>query len=541
MVQGVRYDARRSCGVNKKPAREGKALSRTRALIFNGIAALMSSTGAAVLGVLITPFFIWKLGLEGYGIWALANGLVAYAFLSDLGLGSTFIKSLAEYHALDEERRVRQVMTFGALFYIGLALVLVPIVAIAMPSLIGFLKLKPAAHQIASNVFVLVFAYTILSRALGMPGWLLTSLGFLRVSSRIQFVTQLIFYSCSVLFLIRGYGLYGMVAAIYLRLFGSALWTFFSARTHLRKIFISPLSLEPPVLRRLFVLGGWIQLTDFCTALNFESDRIIIGWLVNVSSISYYDVANKLARTLRSAPLSFINAFLPAVSALEAREGRSRFNELYVRASRYFMLATLLLLGFLFAAAHPIIRTWLGPGFDPAASIIGLFCLAYIANNLTIVGATMVRAIGEPKLETFYSILTIVVKIIASIVLGKIMGMYGVVLGTLIGSLVGLVYFVWLFHRTYALPIWAGFGDWFSRMCLAFAASTTVTWLALNTLGNSFFAHRVLGLFTLAIAGLFYVLLSGVLLVLVRFFKDSDASLLGAVLPPRIVRRFVTS
>lgn len=51
-----------------------------------------------------------------------------------------------------------------------------------------------------------------------------------------------------------------------------------------------------------------------------------------------------------------------------------------------------------------------------------------------------------------------------------------------------------------------------------------------------FFAHRVLDLFMLAIAGVFYALLSGVLLMLVRFFRYGDDSLLGAALPLRIVR-----
>jgi len=40
----------------------------------------------------------------------------------------------------------------------------------------------------------------------------------------------------------------------------------------------------------------------------------------------------------------------------------------------------------------------------------------------------------------------------------------------------------------------------------------------------------------LAIAGVFYALLSGVLLMLVRFFRYGDDSLLGAALPLRIVR-----
>ena len=48
---------------------------------------------------LVTPFFVKKLTLEGYGIYALILGLTGYYELLDLGLSSGVIKYVARFHS----------------------------------------------------------------------------------------------------------------------------------------------------------------------------------------------------------------------------------------------------------------------------------------------------------------------------------------------------------------------------------------------------------------------------------------------------------
>ena len=47
--------------------------------------------------LILTPFFVWKLTLEGYGIYILLTSLVGFYNLLDFGLGQGIIKFIAQY------------------------------------------------------------------------------------------------------------------------------------------------------------------------------------------------------------------------------------------------------------------------------------------------------------------------------------------------------------------------------------------------------------------------------------------------------------
>jgi O-antigen/teichoic acid export membrane protein len=266
---------------------------------------------------------------------------------------------------------------------------------------------------------------------------------------------------------------------------------------------------------------------------------VIIGAFIAVSDIAYYDIANRLARTLRSVPLSFINAFLPAVSALDAAGDGPPFGTLYVEASRYFMLATAGLLGFLAAASAPIIDAWVGASMSPAVNVLLLLCVTYVVSNLTVVGSTMMRAVGKPRYETQYSVINAGVNVIASLILVRPFSYYGVVLGTLCGAVAGLVFSQWILHRHFGLSHNVSLHAWFWKIVAASGSAAALVWLAFRAASPVLLGHRFIELGAIALGGVAYLLLFGAILLAVRFFGDADVHRLRAVLPRRFARHLV--
>src|SRR5205823_3166848 len=63
---------------------------------------LFSGLRAALLWpvpFLLIPFILRKLGVAGYGTWAVFLAIVSLSSLADLGLGGTLTKQVAEHHA----------------------------------------------------------------------------------------------------------------------------------------------------------------------------------------------------------------------------------------------------------------------------------------------------------------------------------------------------------------------------------------------------------------------------------------------------------
>jgi O-antigen/teichoic acid export membrane protein len=131
----------------------GSRLVRNTAV--NGVASAV----VAVLAVLMTPFFLRRLGPAEYGVWLLALSLTfssGYLGLADLGLQQAGVRLIAEARSRGDFRRVSEVVsTMTALFVVlgvGLAVVLVVLAGV----LADVFRIEESLESTARLVFMLV-------------------------------------------------------------------------------------------------------------------------------------------------------------------------------------------------------------------------------------------------------------------------------------------------------------------------------------------------------------------------------------------------
>ena len=497
---------------------------------------VLSRLGTMLVALILTPYLVYRLGFEVYGLWAVLGSIVWYFGLLDLGIGTTFVKYIAEYAARGEKQRVQQILVFGLFFYALLALLLVPLAYFAAPLIIGWFELSPSLSVTAVNVLVLVLALFFLSNALGVFTALLNGLEQMRTTSLIM-LAGLVVYVTGVVTLVQlGYGIYGVVAAGWLQLAFITLASYIFARRTFGPLFTNPLRLEGETIRRLFVFGGWMQVNNVSSVINMETDRFLIGGFVNVSSVTYYEVGNKLALLTRSLPSTFLGAVLPAVSALQAAGEVGKINEAYIRISRSLALANLSLSGFVVGATEPVVKVWMGADLPYVHVVVAMLVFSYAVNMLTGAGTTVLRAVGQPRYEAYYTILSVVLNISATLMLAPVYGLMGVILGTVIGSVVSSIYFLWLFHRLRDLSWWPAMGRWLWRLVVAVVGAGAGIWALSEALPDVLLADRAVGLGALAFLGVVYICVLALLLRATRFFTSYDWHLARHVLPGPLAR-----
>jgi|GEM_PF-1046107 len=495
---------------------------RTWRLFLNTLAGVGGQLGASLIGLVAVPLLVRLLGLEAYGLWALLSGLSIFVNVADLGLGSAFIKYTAEYAAIGRRDRVRQVVTFGVLFYLVLGAILVPIAALFAHQAMAWMHLSVALAGVAPLLLVFTIAYAAASSAVLMPQTLLVGIGYLRATSGIAVAGQVVFYAAALAFIAAGDGILSMVWASVVRLALMGLASLSVALVVYGNPFGSPLRLDRALVGQLLRFGGWIQINSIANSINWETDRIIIGALVGAPSIAIYELANKAARATRGFALNIVNPLLPEVSAKTAAEGDRGFASLYIEASKHFMLATVALLGFLMAAAGPAVQLWLGDGYREVASIVGLLAATYLVMNTTIIGATMLRAVGRPRLEASYSVATAIVNVAATILLARRYGLFGVVLGTLVGAIIGGVYFLAVFHRANGIGFRTGLLGWGAKLMAAAAAAAALAAFAVHAIPPHLFEQRLVGAAVLVGIGIVYLAILAALLGALRFFEPHE-------------------
>ncbi len=497
-------------------------------VLMNTAAAVVARFGGLIIGLVLTPFLITSLGAERYGLWAVLGSVAGYFGLLDLGLGATFVRFLAEYAARGERRQVRQVMTIGFSFYLLLGALLWPMACWLAPVVVGFLKLSPELGTLASQLFLLIYLYFFASSACGIFGALLSALGRMRVTSFVGLASQLVYSGTVVLLIQQGWGLHGVITALYVQLIANAAVLALICRLYYGPLWTKPWHLDKALIRRLLTFGGWLQLNNLSGTVNQESDRFFIAGFVSVAQVTPYEIANRLALLAKTLPMSFLGALLPKAASLQDPKA---LNDLYVRGSRYLAVATLGLAGFIVGIANLLVLVWMGREFPGVPLIIGALVLTYAIHNLTGVATTVLRASGTPRYEAYYSIAGASINLVVTFALAPRYGLLGILTGTAVGSILGSLYMLWLFHRLRKLAWWPTVGWWLCRLSLCVAVAGSAVGALGASIPTELLVQRSIGLPILLGLGILYAGMLFGLLSVARFWLPEDRDLFLAIVP----------
>jgi O-antigen/teichoic acid export membrane protein len=507
-----------------------------RRIFFNTSVKAISIMGRLLIGLALTPFLVHMLGVENFGLWAVLSSVVGYFSVLDFGLGGGLVRFFTGFCERGERVAARQVFSFAILFYACFALVLAPVVYFLAPLVVGVLRLSPANVPIAILLFRLIFVQLVLLLVAGVFGALIVALHRMDLTSGVDFVATVVYAALTVTLVKLHFGLLGLVYAgfaqfaltialqsvVVHRLFGS-LWC-------------NPLRLPPSLVRKLLSFGSWMQINSIATILTVEANRFILGAFVSVASVAYYEVGYKLAMLVRTLPLTFVGALMPAASALDARDERERLDELYVRGTRYLAIATFLIAGFIVGASDRLVQVWMGRSFPYAGLVAVVLVTAYAVNNLAGVGTTIVRAIGEPRYETYYAVIGAVLTSVLCLILTPHYGLVGLISATALGTLVSSLYFMWLFHRIRRLSWRATLGRPLTQLGLVAASCACVVWLVGQRIPPAIFHFRMTGLVVIAALGLLYVSAFVAGLRVCGFWTYADGEAVARLVPDRLSR-----
>jgi O-antigen/teichoic acid export membrane protein len=511
---------------------QGPAEITPRRMVAGTLSSLINRLVGLSLAFFVLPLVINAAGAEEYGLWAVMGATVTYFGLLDCGIGSGFIKYLAEFLEFRHHATVRQVMAFGLLFYLGLGVVLLPLAIVGGPHIVAWLQVNGRYEVLASHLLLLAVAYFLLQNALGILNAFIVAMQRTDVAAWIDTIGQIVYAASVVILLHLQYKVLAIPYALFAALLGVTVIRLVLVCRLFGWPFGNPLRLDGHLVKRLFGFGLWTQISMLTAVINLETDRIILGAFVSLTSVTYYELGNRLAQLSRNLPLTLLGPILPAASAIDGRKDDRQLNRIYIRATRYLALATGAIAGLLVAAGPQIVRVWMGREYPWVTAIMAALLLTYAVNNLTGVGTTVVRAVGLPHVETYYAVLAAVVNVVATIVLTPLFGLMGVIAGTLIGSVVGSVYFLWLFHKLRGLGWTEVMGEWLWRLVAGVAIVGAGIWLFCNhVLAPWWFTARPRGMAALIVIGLTYAGVLWAALRALRFWDDDDLALIGRLAP----------
>lgn len=430
-----------------------------RNTLVNGLGAV----SAVLITLALTPFLITHFGVTAYGIFALSltfSFLGGYASLADLGIEGAVARYVAEARSDKDLDAVNGIVSTGLAFFLGLSVLLTPVLVGASIALVEVFDVPAALHGDAVLCFALVagqlvfelparIAYAVLEGAQRFGAY--QAIELVRAASQaIGFILAIVMdWSIAAL------GATVMASSLVVLVLG---WTL--ARRTVPGLRVRRSLVHRSILRKLVSFGGALFVIRLTGTIYRQMDKVIIGVALGASFVTTYEIANRIHAGAAMVQSIAASALLPAAAFSRSRADILR--DMFLRGTSYTVAASLPVTVATFIFAEPLIRTWVGERLLDATASTRLFAIYLAFAVVHIVGATMVVGLGHVRFTMLLAIANLAINIVISIALVDPLGIEGVVLGTVLAQALVWPFLLRFFLRRFEV----GLGDWWRRVVL---------------------------------------------------------------------------
>lgn len=421
-------------------------------LLRNICGQYLTTVVSLVTGLALVPFTVRHIGLANFGLWALVNGLFGTMGLLDAGLSPTLTKKSAELLASNDEATLKETASRILTLYLLAGLIGFVLVAglAVLPN--NIFHITPDSMSTFRAIMLIVALQLAVSFPLSTWSGITAGLQDFHFTSGVVVVVSIVKFAATIVLLKLGFGL---ISLIWLGLAA----TCFSGGAHVIWVNhrLPRLKLRASIsyLNRLGELtrfSGSMFIWGIAGRVVMESDRIIIGLFLPMTSVGVYEIGLRICNYSRNV-LYPVFAFLPAASDLSARDDKEQLRSLYLIGTKYFFLAYSFVAGCLFLFGGHFIHLWMGPGFETSILVLFVLLLGNIYQSQNIVAHVLLPGMGKLRAFTWIMVSYPILNVTLSVVFIKLWGVVGVALATTATYFLAETLFIYFIARTFEVTI----------------------------------------------------------------------------------------
>jgi O-antigen/teichoic acid export membrane protein len=418
----------------------------SKKLVTNTLFNLLGRSWSFVLALLLTPYILAHLDVREFGTWVVLSIFISSSAsfnLLDFGLGSSFVKHIAEFHTHGDFDRINRVLFSGLVFY-GVFGVLILSLGLLLENL-----LFEVFHLSGAS---LAYLFVLLSWAISNVAVMFLSVfkGIQRMdtSNSLEIKISIANALGTILFLEAGWGMLGLAMNALVNACFAMLLAWWTLRRLIPQISVG-WHFDGKLLWNMFAYGIKMQISQVGGFICFRLDKLIVSRFLGIAPVSFYEVSSRLTSFMRALPHVMISALIPATSELGARNDRAKILQTYLLASKYVAMVTIALVAFLVLEARSVITLWLGSGFESSVLLVQILAIGYGANVLGGAASQTGAGVGRPEFDMRSTVLLSLLNPTLSIFLVQWFGAPGAAAGTSLAFIIATVYLLVIFQRNY--------------------------------------------------------------------------------------------
>jgi O-antigen/teichoic acid export membrane protein len=380
-----------------------------------------SGTFTAAIGIVISivsyPLYLFFLGTELYGLWALFSVFISFSSIGNLGVDDALIKYVAEEYALKNLKNIQLYITTGINMLICNGILLFIIFMVLE------LTIRKSLHLTSNffNLFHLLYPFVIiLSIATFIVNFInsaLKGIGRFDQANYILLIGRIIALAVSLIFFI-------CKAKIWSLFWGQTISIIFiggiSIVLSVNKIgfFYKPYKIKKEYLIKLIKFGGTMTVAKLVSLLLEPFMKIVITRYTGLTNVTYFDIANRIILQIRSLFERGINAIMPEISRLSSLPHNAKRELLAImnKVIKGNAFVSTLVFGSLFIISGLLLKIWLSGNYHN--SILFTFLIVgfgYWVNLLIVPMYYFFMGLGEIKYCFYNHIIQSVINFLLTI------------------------------------------------------------------------------------------------------------------------------
>lgn len=410
--------------------------------------------GPLIVAALTIPALIGMIGMERFGLLALAWGLIGFAGIFDLGIGRATTQTIARLRGSGQLEQVPAVLKTAATLSFRTGMV----------------------GAILLGVAVLAGAHTHIKYAAGLNTEVTIAAYFLALAIPIQSMSAMYrgvneaFENFREISLVRiGLGVANFLGPFCVAIFTtnlavlvstlllSRLIAFFLFRKFAKACLARQLPTEakgatvqasPEIAKQLLSFGGWFTVSSLISPVLVQADRFLIGALISATAIATYTIPYEVVTQSLIIVGAISSVAFPSLSALvhsQPDKAEAMFRRWLMRVAVIMLVVTSLC-----ALLLPVILPWwIGPKLPAESVWIGqILCVGIFANSLGSMYFALLHAYGRADITAKLHLIELPLFLFALYFLVANIGVVGAALAW-VGRMMLDTFFLWVAHRAY--------------------------------------------------------------------------------------------
>lgn len=383
-----------------------------------------------IIGLILTPFIINKLGDAEYGLYTLIGAFVGYISVMDFGLNNTIVRFVAKYRAEKDKKGEENFLatTMGIYGIISVIILLVGAILYVNLDSIFSESLTIAELDKASVMFLIL----IFNLAITLPGGAFTAICsgyehfvFPRTINIIRYVVR---SALVVGLLLLGGDAIGLVILDTIMNLLVIVFNGWYVFKKLRVVFKLH-QFRTPLIKDIFSYSIWVFLYIIVFKFQWNIGQLILGVNENTISVAIYGVGVLLGGYYGAFGSGINSVLLPRATQMVVNNNSGKeLTLMIIKIGRINLLLLSFVLGGFFLFGKDFLKLWIGILYEDSYFIALCIMIVLTLPLIQSFGNSVLEAMKKNRFKSIISVSTVGIASILSFFLSKEMGVNGVII-----------------------------------------------------------------------------------------------------------------